>query len=59
MGKENEDDYVPKYINLEAILKMLLEKLNLEIDSNAKNLVAIYFDKAIEKAAAELSTKFR
>jgi hypothetical protein len=59
MGKEKEPDYIPKYINLEAVLKMMLEKLNLDIDEEAKKLVAVYFDKAIEKAAAELATKFQ
>ena len=54
-----EPDYVPKYIKLDAILKMMVEQLNLEIDTEAKPLVAKFFDKAIEKAAAELSTKFK
>ncbi len=59
MSKENEAAYIPKYIDLDAILKMMLNKLNLEIDEQAKKLVAVYFDKAIEKAAAELATKFQ
>ena len=54
-----ESDYVPKYIKLDAILQMMIEKLNLEIDAEAMPLVAKFFDKAIEKAAAELSTKFK
>lgn len=58
MAKEGEP-YTPKYIILDAILKMMLDKLNLEIDGDAKKLVAVYFDKAIEKAAAELATKFK
>lgn len=58
MAKE-EDPYIPKYIKLDAILKMMIDKLNLEIEANAKKLVAKYFDKAIEKAAAELATKFK
>ena len=58
MAKEDEP-YIPKYINLDAILKMMLHKLNLDIEGDAKKLVAVYFDKAIEKAAAELATKFK
>jgi hypothetical protein len=58
MSKDDKP-YIPKYIDLDAILKMMLDKLNLEIDEEAKKLVAVYFDKAIEKAAAELATKFK
>ena len=58
MSKDDQP-YIPKYIDLDAILKMMLDKLNLEIDEEAKKLVAVYFDKAIEKAAAELATKFK
>jgi hypothetical protein len=52
-------DYSPKYIKLEPILKMMVEELNLEIEEKAHELVAKFFDKAVEKAAAELSNKFK
>ena len=59
MGSEKDIEYKPKYIKLDVILAMLLEKLNLEIDEKAIYLVAKYFDNKIEEAAAELATKFR
>jgi hypothetical protein len=59
MGSEKGTEYKPKYIQLDAILTMLSEKLNLEIDENAIYLVAKYFDTKIEEAAAELATKFK
>jgi hypothetical protein len=59
MVSEKGGDYKPKYIKLDAILAMLLEKLNVEIDEKAVYLVAKYFDNKIEEAAAELATKFK
>ena len=59
MSIEKSTEYTPKYIKLDAILKMLDEKLNLEIDGNAVHLVAKFFDSKVEQAAAELATKFK
>ena len=59
MGKENESDYIPKYIKLDVVLKLMLDELNIEIDAKALNLVAKYFDTAVENAAAKLAEKFK
>ena len=59
METGKESGYTPKYIKIDAILKMLDEKLNLEIERNAIHLVAKFFDTKIEQAAAELATKFK
>ena len=59
MDSEKYAKYNAKYIKLDAILAMLLEKLNLEIDEKAIYLVAKYFDTKIEEAAAELAKKFK
>ena len=59
MVSAKDSDYTPKYIKLDAILKMLDERLNLEIDGNAILLVAKFFDSKVEQAAAELAEKFK
>ena len=59
MVSEKNSDYTPRYVKMDAILKMLDEKLNLDIDGNAIPLVAKFFDSKVEQAAAELSEKFK